>query len=395
MVKKEIETIKDKAVFETFDEYFGKVSEYRQIGKVHHYLNEVLFITVLAIIAGAEDCVNIAMYGRTKYIWLSTFLELPKGIPSHDTFNRVLCAIDPVEFEQCFISWINDFRNSLPPPNEDDDKDVIPIDGKTSRNSGNKAISQKNIHMVSALSTKYGLILGQRKCEEKSNEITAIPALLALLAIQGTIITIDAMGCQKDIAEKIIGKGADYILALKENQKNLYKEVVDFFDKVESKEFAHYIYEKDIEIDAGHGRIESRTCITINKLDCLLEIHKWKEIKSIVKIISEVTKNDKVTIEHRYYISSLSGKAQIMNRAIRKHWHIENKLHWVLDVLFKEDYYRMRSGNGAENFSIIRRIALNKLKADTYIGSLKSKRHKASWDDNYALKIFNEIAIKG
>ncbi len=383
------DTLKDKAVYEVFTSYFANISEPRQISKIKHLLSEVLFITVLAIIAGAEDFEDIEHYAKTKFQWLATFLKLPGGVPSHDTFNRVLCLINSQEFEQCFISWIKDYRNSITIP---DEQDIICVDGKTLCNSSDKSKGRKAIHMVSALSTKYGLILGQRKCEEKSNEITAIPALLALLDIHGTIITIDAMGCQKKIAKKIIEKKADYILAVKENQNNLYKEIVDMFNKVKIPEFAHYIYQQDTEIDKGHGRIETRHCMTINNLNWLFEIHQWEGVKSITKITATVIKNGKETIENRYYISSLNGNANLMNRAVRKHWHIENKLHWVLDVLFKEDYCRVRSGNGAENLSIVRRIALNKLKADTsFQGSLKSKRKQAAWNDNYACKIFCEM----
>ncbi|MBI5417753.1 ISAs1 family transposase [Candidatus Poribacteria bacterium] len=384
-----IDTIKDQSAYTLFNNYFASISDPRQISKIKHLLSEILFITVLAIIAGAEDFEDIALFAKTKFQWLSTFLKLPGGIPSHDTFNRVLCMLSPQEFEQSFISWVSDYRTGIAPT---DEKDIICVDGKTICNSGDKIRGSKAIHMVSALSTKYGLILGQRKCEEKSNEITAIPALLALLDIRGTIITIDAMGCQKKIAKKIISKMADYILALKENQGNLYKEVVDLFDKVKTPEFAHYIEQQDTEIDKGHGRIETRHCIIINNLKWLYEIHQWEGVKCIVKITSTVIKNDKETEETRYYISSLYGNARLINRAIRKHWHIENKLHWVLDVLFKEDYCRVRSGNGAENLSIVRRIALNKLKADTtFQGSLKAKRKRAAWNDNYACKIFSEM----
>lgn len=377
----------ESKIFANFQEYFGKLTEPRQPGKIKHLLNEILFMVALAVISGCEDFDDIAFFANKKKGWLSTFLKLPGGIPSHDTFNRVLCALDPSQFEQAFIDWISCYKDQLP---QTDEKDVIPIDGKTICNSKDTFNGQKAVHMVSAMSTKYGLILGQKKCYEKSNEITAIPALLATLDVKGTIITIDAMGTQKNIAKTIIERKADYILALKGNQGNLNKEVVDFFEKANTPAFAHYLHQLDTDLDKGHGRIETRFCQTITNLDWLYEARNWIGIQSIAKVTSTVIKGDKQTIEERYYISSLEGNAGLLNRSIRKHWHIENKLHWVLDVLFKEDYCRIRTGNGAENMSIIRKIALNKLKTDSSVkASLKSKRHMAAWDPNYALHIMS------
>lgn len=379
----------DKSVYDVFNEYFNHIPDERQTFKIKHLLNEILFISVLAVISGADDFEEIEQYGKEKYKWLKTFLVLPEGIPSHDTFNRVLCMIDPKKFQQSFIDWVSDIRNSIPIP---ENKDVVSIDGKTICNSHDKRKGKKAIHMVSALSSEYGLILGQRKCAEKSNEITAIPELLDMLYLAGTVITIDAMGCQKNIASKIIDKGADYLLALKGNQGNLYKEVIEMFERVKKPEFKKYIYQEDTEEGKDHGRIEKRHCITINKLDWLYEVHAWKDIKSIVKIISTVFKDGKETVEERYYISSLTGNANFINRAVRKHWYIENKLHWILDVIFKEDYCRIRTGNGAENFNTVRKIAINTIKRDTSEkGSLKKKRKKASWNDAYAMKIMNSM----
>lgn len=386
-----MDTIKDKYIYDVFNEYFTHISDPRQAHKIKHLLNEILFITVLAVIAGADDFHEIEQYAKEKYKWLSTFLKLPGGVPSHDTFNRVLCMIDAKQFQQSFIDWVSDIRNNIKPPSG---KDIINIDGKTVCNSDDKFKGKKAIHMVSALSTEYGLVLGQQKCHEKSNEITAIPALLTMLLIEGSVITIDAMGCQKDIASKIINKKADYILALKGNQGNLHKEVVDLFEKAKTPEFAHYVYQQDTQEEKDHGRIEKRECITINNLDWLYEIHQWKGVHSIAKITATVYRlaDGKKTIEERYYISSLSGNAGFINRAVRKHWHIENKLHWILDVIFKEDYCRVRTGNGAENLTTIRKIAINTLKRDTSEKcSLKNKRKKASWNDAYAIKILNNM----
>lgn len=389
------DNIKDKCVFDVFNEYFAHIDDPRQTHKIDHLLNEILFITVLAVIAGADDFNEIARFAKSKKDWLSTFLKLPGGIPSHDTFNRVLCIIDPQQLQQSFVDWVDDIRNNIKIPDIQSgefDKDVISIDGKTACNSKDSVKGKKAIHMVSALSSKYGLVLGQQKCYEKSNEITAIPKLLDMLLIEDSVITIDAMGCQKDIASRIINKKADYILALKGNQGNLHKEVIDLFDKVKTPAFSKYIHQSDTQLDKDHGRIEQRECVTIENLDWLFEIHQWKGVKSIAKISATVVKGDQQTREERYYISSLPGNADFMNRAVRKHWFIENKLHWILDVIFKEDYSRVRTGNGAENLNTIRKIALNTIKLDNTIKtSFKNKRKMCGWNDNYALNILKNM----
>ena len=394
-----MDTIKEGAVYEVFNEYFSHIDDPRQVHKIDHLLNEILFMTVLAVIAGADDFNEIAKYCKTKYDWLSTFLALPGGIPSHDTFNRVLCMIDTGQFQQSFVDWIDDLRTGLKHSNnkiEEPEKDVISVDGKTVRRSRDDNKAKKAIHMVSAFSSKFGLVLGQEKCLEKSNEITAIPALLTMLMIKGAIITIDAMGCQKKIAGKIIKKEADYILAIKGNQANLHEEVIDIFNKVKTPAFAHYVYQVDTELDKDHGRIETRECITINNLDWLFEIHQWEGVKSIAKVTATVyhQASGKETVEERYYISSLSGNAALINRAVRKHWYVENKLHWILDVVFKEDYCRVRTGNGAENLTTIRKIALNTIKRDNTVKtSIKNKRKMCGWDDSYALNILKNMKV--
>ena len=389
--------IKDEAVYDVFKEYFSDINDPRQSHKIDHLLEEILFLTVLAVLAGADDFNEIAEYCEMKSKWLSTFLKLPGGIPSHDTFNRVICMIDATEFQQSFINWMGDIRNSFDTGNKETKEskmDVISVDGKTVRRSKDESKEKKAIHMVSAFSSKYGLVLGQQKCLEKSNEITAIPALLTMLLIKNTVITIDAMGCQKKIAKKIINKEADYILAIKGNQANLHGEVIDLFNKVKTPEFAHYIYQTKTEVDKDHGRIETRECVTINNLNWLFEIQGWEGVKSIAKVTSTVQHqtSGKETHEERYYISSLSGNADFINRAVRKHWYVENKLHWVLDVIFKEDYCRVRTGNGAENLTTIRKIALNAIKRDNTIKtSIKNKRKRCSWNDNYALNILKNM----
>ena len=395
-----MDTIKDKAVYDVFNEYFSHINDPRDENKIDHLLEEILFMTVLAVIAGANDFNEIAKYCKMKYNWLSAFLKLPGGIPSHDTFNRVLCAIDAEQFQNSFVNWVGDIRTGIDANNnktEQTEKDVISVDGKTVRRSKDESQGKKAIHMVSAFSSEHGLVLGQKKCCEKSNEITAIPALLTMLLIKDSVITIDAMGCQKKIAAKIIKREADYILAVKGNQANLHKEIIDIFDKVKTPEFKHYIYQTKTETGKDHGRIETRECITINNLDWLFEIHQWEGVKSIAKITATVQHQatGKETTEERYYISSLTGNADFINRAVRKHWYIENKLHWVLDVIFKEDYSRVRTGNGAENLTTIRKIALNTIKRDKSVKtSIKNKRKMCGWDDNYALNILKNMKVQ-
>ncbi len=389
-----MDTIKEDAVYKVFNEYFAHIDDPREAHKIDHSLSEVLFMTVLSVIAGADDFNEIAKYCRMKENWLSTFLKLKGGIPSHDTFNRVLCMIESEQFQQSFVDWIADSRTGCDANENEADKDVISVDGKAVRRSQDTNNGKKAIHMVSAFSSKFGLVLGQKKCYEKSNEITAIPALLTMLLIKGTIITIDAMGCQKKIAKKIIKKEADYILAIKGNQPNLHKEVVDMFEKTKTSEFAHYIHQEETEIGKDHGRIETRECVTIKNLDWLFDIHEWEGVKSIAKITATVhhQASGKETVEERYYISSLNGNAALINRAVRKHWHIENKLHWVLDVVFKEDYSRVRTGNGAENLTTIRKIALNTIKRDNSVKtSIKNKRKMCGWNENYALNILKNM----
>ena len=391
-----MKTFKDKKVYDVFSDYFSHIDDTRQSHKIDHLLEEILFMIVLAVIAGSDDFNEIAEYCKSKYKWLSTFLKLPGGIPSHDTFNRVLCMIDAQQFQQSFINWIEDVRNSCDKGGNttEQEMDVISVDGKTVRRSKDESKGKKAIHMVSAFSSKFGLVLGQQKCYEKSNEITAIPALLNMLVIEGSVITIDAMGCQKSIAKKIIKKEADYLLAVKGNQPNLYKELIDIFEKIKTPEFEHYTYQTETEVDKDHGRVETRQCTTINNLGWLFEIHGWEGVKSIAKVTARVyhQASGRETFEERYYISSLSGNAAFVNRAVRKHWHVENKLHWVLDVIFKEDYCRVRTGNGAENLTTVRKIALNAIKIDNSIKtSFKNKRKICGWDDNYAINILKNM----
>ena len=356
-------------------DFFGDLTDFRSpYRNKQHELLDIVAITICAVICGAESWEEIEEYGKVKKDWLTTFLPLPNGIPSHDTFNRVMSSICPQEFESCFKNWI---KSLIIATNED----VISIDGKTI--CGAKINGKSPIHMVSAWSSHNNLVLGQVKVNEKSNEITAIPMLIENLAIEGSIITIDAMGCQTSITDLIIEKKANYVLALKENQAQLLEQVKDefLFSKSESK----------IEdIDFGHGRIEKRICSVITDFKHMENYDKWKNISTIIRIESQREFKNKGKVENsvRYYISSLKQKPAYFQDIIRSHWAVENKLHWSLDVAFGEDYDRKRIKNAAQNFSLINKIALNLTKNETSCKlGIKSKRKIAGWNEVYLLKI--------
>ncbi len=306
----------------------------------YHNLHDILFITIAAVLSGAESWNEIEFYGKIKKQWLKEVLELPNGIPSHDTFNRLFSALDADEFERCFLNWIKSL-------NEITKGEVVSIDGKTIR--GSKKLGFKTAtHIISAWADKNKLVLGQIKVEEKSNEITAIPKLLENLLIKGCIVTIDAMGCQNKIAKKIVSKQADYILSVKENQKELLEDIQDSFRVLKPSD-------TNEDIDYGHGRIETRKCYVLTDLSLVEKATKWKGLSSIVKIEREryFKATGKKETESSYYISTLK-EASMINKAVRKHWGIENKVHWVLDVAFNEDHSRKRAGNAAQNFSTLK-----------------------------------------
>ncbi len=336
-----------------------------------HSLKDILALTICGVLSGCNDWEEIELYGISKEKWLKTFLSLPNGIPSHDTINRVFAALNPTDVQECFIDWVQSIAGIS-------NGKVISIDGKRLCNGGvdgKKAI----IHMVSAWSNANNMVMGQVKTEEKSNEITAIPALLELLILEGSIITIDAMGCQTAIAEKIVEKGADYVLAVKDNQGHLLDDLKEAFAQT-----APSIH--DTSIETGHGRIEKRTCKVITDMDWISKPKNWKKLQSIISI--ETQRTDKLTgetqSEKRFYISSLLTTPQHFNEVIRGHWGIENKLHWCLDVVFKEDYSTKQAGNAAENFSAITKMAVNLLKNEnSKKRSIKNKRLLCGWDEDF------------
>ncbi len=354
--------------------YFACIPDYRINRNKQHLLSDIIILSVVAVICGAESWNSIETFGTSKIDFLKTFLKLPNGIPSHDTINRVFSSMRPQYFEQAFIQWVNSLRdkNIL--------KEVISLDGKCIRGSKDSFHEKSPIYMVSAWASENEMVLGQLKVNEKSNEITAIPLLLDLLDIEGSIITIDAIGTQTAVAEKIVASKADYILSVKGNQKGLLQQVESRFNHQKP-------VSTDETVEKGHGRIETRKCETITNLEYLDDREKWKEMKTIIKISAQRDTGKKQETEIRYYISSALADAAKFNTYIRQHWGVENKLHWTLDVVFDEDRQRKRTKYSAQNFSFIRKIALNLLKKDTSKESMVTKRLRAGWDSKFLMQL--------
>jgi predicted transposase YbfD/YdcC len=369
----------EKTVGDSVIEHFSLLSDPRILRKTRHKLIDIVVITICAVIAGADDWVDISNYARAKGDWLKTFLELPGGIPSHDTFGRVMSLVEPEEFGKCLGSWI---REVIPANNEG----IIAIDGKTARRSHDRANGKPAIHMVSAWAVQNHLILGQVKTEDKSNEITAIPELLKTIDVGGCTVTIDAMGCQKEIAKQIVAQGGDYVLSLKGNQGNLHKDAELLFDKAKEDNYKDMAHDTYTTVDGGHGRVETRRYTTIGDLDWFEEKSKWPKLTTFGMVESERDMGDETTNETRYFISSLPNDAKYFAEAARGHWGIENSLHWCLDVAFREDDSRVRKGHGPTNLAILNRFALSLIKQDSSrkVG-IKVCRKRAGWDNCYLL----------
>ena len=365
-------------------DYFVSLEDPRIERTKLHELLDIIVIAICASICGADDWVEVALFGNAKLPWLRTFLALPNGIPSHDTFGRVFARLNPEQFQQCFLAWIQ--AVSVVTRGQ-----VIAIDGKVLRGSCERALGKAGIDMVSAWATANHLVLGQVKVDDKSNEITAIPKLLQMLEIAGCIVTIDAIGCQTAIAQTVVDLDADYVLAAKENQGHLYEDIKGLFDAAQEVNFKDVPHAYAKTTDKDHGRLEIRQCWTIadaTLVDYLRNRASWPKLQTIVKVVAERRLNDETTIEARYFISSLDGDAQRMLAAVRGHWGIENSLHWVLDIAFDEDHHRVRKDNGPANFAVLRHIALNLLKQEhTVKAGIKAKRRKAGWDEPYLLKV--------
>lgn len=361
---------------------FSEVKDPRMNRTKRHSLGDILAIAICAIICGADAWTQVAKFGRCKIKWFRTFLELPNGIPSHDTFGRVFAALDPRAFEECFMKWIADLTTAS-------QGRLIAIDGKTIRRSLDTANSKAAIHMVNAWCQANHMVLGQLATDAKSNEITAIPELLNLLDLHGAVVTIDAAGCQKKIARQIVDQGGHYLLQLKGNQGSLHDETVMLFDQCMTDDCRGIAYSTASTIDKGHGRIEERRIWATSEVHWFAEKGKWKNLRSLIRVEAKRTVGEKTSTEYRYYISDLpADNASGMLAYIRGHWGVENTLHWSLDINFREDERRIRQGHAAENFARLSRIALNLLKAETTNdGGIKTKRLCCGWDHDYLLKV--------
>ncbi len=367
---------------------FSTLTDPRKERARRHELLDILILAVCAVICDCNSWVDIAEFCRVRLDWFRSFLHLPNGIPSHDTFGRVFARLNPVEFEHCFILWAEGLREAL-------GGEFVNLDGKTLRRSHDSARSKNPIQMVSAWAGANNLVLGQLKVDGDSNEITAIPELVKILALQGCIVTIDAIGTQKEIAASIRNKEADYILALKTNQERLYEAIAYSFQeemKINFKGIAHDYYQT---VEKNHGRLETRRYWTISDGEYLRYLDpkgEWKDLQSIGMVEAERIIKGEVSRERRYYLSSRGGKAQEFAQAVRSHWGIENSVHWVLDVDFREDDSRIRQGYAAENMAVLRRLALNLIKREpTFRKSVRGRRLAASWSAEYLLRVLTSI----
>jgi predicted transposase YbfD/YdcC len=358
-----------------FLHYFKDMPDHRQKGKVVYPLDEILLLCLLAVLAGAETFVDIARFGEKKLELLRRFRPFRDGTPAHDHLGDIFATLDAQAFQRCFVAWVAALTKT---PAE-----VIAIDGKTSRRSYQKKGSKEPIHMVSAFAARQRLVLGQLKVSQKSNEIVAIPALLDMMAIEGAVVTIDAMGCQRGIANKIITKKADYIIALKGNQGTLHEDVKVFAAEQKANGFKDTTISRHETVDGEHGRIETRTTTMIHDVQWLQERHAWPALKGVVIVESQREIDGKITRETRYYITSLSVPAQTIGPMIRDHWAIENSLHWVMDMVFRDDECRVRTDHAPANFTTLKHMANNLARRAPGKDSVRLKRKTAAWDDDF------------
>ena len=367
--------------------YFGSLRDPRAAHSILHKLLDILVITICAVICGADNFVEIAEYGKEKEEWLKTFLELANGIPSVDTFERLFGRLKPEALQICFISWMEAVHEST-------DGEFINVDGKTLRGAKEAGNKRSLIHMVSVWSASQHLVLGQKKVGEKSNEITAIPSLLKMISIRGCVVSIDAMGCQTEIANTIIEQGGDYVLALKGNQGNLHDDVQELFTLASEQNFKNVEHQFHETVEKGHGRMETRRYWTMGNTEYLIGAEKWRDLRSIGMVESQRTINGTTSTEYRYYLLSLENDVHKFAESVRNHWSIENQLHWILDVGFYEDASQCCRGYSAENLAVIRHIGLNLLSRDkkTKVG-VKAKRLKAGWNNNYLKTILAALNI--
>ncbi len=368
----------------TLQEHFASLEDPRMERTKHHQLLTIITIALCAVICGADTWVDVEEFGKSKRGWLETFLELPNGIPSHDTFGRVFARLKPEQFQACFLSWVQAINKVLP-------SQQIAIDGKTARRSHERAEGKAAIQMVSAWASASHLVLAQRHVAAHSNEKTALPFLLEQLDLAGCIVSIDAMGCHAKIARQIKEQDGEYVLALKANQGTLYQDVVDLFADALTPQGADLLHDYHPTQDAGHGRVERRQYWTIADPEVIAYLNAkeaWAGLCSVGMVEAERQVGEQVTCERRYYVMSLPGDAQAFGNAVRTHWSIENGLHWVLDLAFEEDRSRMRKDHSQQNFVVLRHMALNLLKQEpTAKCGIKARRLKAGWSEDYLRKV--------
>lgn len=378
----------------SFKEYFEHVEDPRVVGRTTHPLHTILFLVVAATIAGADGPEDMEKFAKRKEDWLKHFVDLSRGVPSHDTIGRVLGLIKPKQFQDAFLNWIS----SLSTLRDRDGKPIfIPIDGKTMRGSYTNADKSDMLHIVSAWASQQGITLGQVAVDSKSNEITAIPQLLEMLELHGAIVSIDAMGCQREIAAKVVGGGGDYVLQVKGNQPTLHEAIEASFaaeDKAQETNKGREAATTRTKTrrrttrEKSRGRIETRHYTIMPLPDSMLSFGKqWSKLTSIGRVVREVEHNGRETSETSYYIGSIDAKVGVFSESARSHWGIENGLHWVMDVVFGEDRSRIREGHAAENMSFVRRFVTTLLKQDTSKSSLKQKRKEAAWDTGFLEKL--------
>jgi predicted transposase YbfD/YdcC len=372
----------------TIIEGFSSMEDPRIDRKKLYPLIEIIFLTITAVVSGADHFTDISIFGEANLRWLRKYLPYTNGIPSHDALGYFFSRLDPQAFKERFIEWIESVAKVTK-------GEIVAIDGKTLRGSYDKCGNKSAIHMVSAWATNARLVLGQRKVDDKSNEITAIPELLSMLELSGCIVTIDAMGCQKEIAKTIRSKGADYVLALKGNQGIFHEQVVEFFEDQCEREFADYCDSEAMgsykTVERDHGRVDVREYWIVSDIDWLEKKKGWDGLQAIGCARLTSTQGEKTSCENRYYITSSALPAKTFGEAVRGHWGIENRLHWVLDVGFREDDSRVRKGEAADNFGVIRHICMNLLKQEqSFKRGIKGKRYRAAMDENYREKVLFE-----
>lgn len=362
--------------------YFAAVDDPRIERTKAHNLLDIIIITICAVICGADDWVGVAEFGTSKHAWLKQFLELPNGIPSHDTFGRVFARIDPKQFQESFLQWIEAVQTVR--------MDAIAIDGKTHRGSHDRPNGQAALHLVSAWAAENRLVLGQVAVDDKSNEITAIPQLLDLLDLRDCTVTIDAMGCQTAIATKIRDRQGHYVLALKANQATLYADVQALFADARAAKQPEYGMTSASDTTSGHGRIETRTTYVINDPEVIAYLNPgnhWRDLASVALVEAQRTAEGRTTTEQRFYLLDQARLPTEVNALVRGHWGIENCVHWVLDVIFHEDASRIRTGDAPQNMGVVRHIALNLLRQEPSKGSVKTKRFRAALNDAYLERV--------